>query len=272
MKNINKVTDVLEIVVGFATLVTSIMFSYKFFVYNGHHVFWSMVMAISYMTFLSLLFQAAVAIWIKANRLKLEKRKYVEKRSKRIITKLVIKNRSISILIFISWLFLVSYSIISTVGGQYEKLTKIENKRPKKKGSTEELKIIQDKIKILTEQKETYQIEKTTIENRLNSVEDVEKSYTYRNTSRKNEGRLDELRLKIENKDIEIMDEKDKLLKVRLELNSVSSGDVYNYFERIIKIPAFIIQFFLSFFPSLVLDFFSPISFAMFIFRKREKS
>lgn len=272
-KIINITMDIFYLYVGIASTIVSIIFSYKFFVYNGYNPKLSFVVATLYMIFLNLLFEGGIACFLKSNRLHTNKPKYIRHKTLKRFNKIIRKYVYIGIIIITSWLILVSYSIISTIGGQYEQLSKLQKNNKDinitETSNLDQIPIIEDQIGLLLTQKKLFNDEIVTIKKRLDSVEDVEKSYRYKNTSAKNEERLDELRDKIVELDTKVIQYKNKIIEIKIKSNNIVEGNTYNYFERVIKIPAFIIQFVLSFFPSIVIDFFAPISFAMFLFRKR---
>jgi len=269
-KVISLAMDTTYLVIGFLAMLASIKFSYKFFRYNGHPIIWSVIISIVYVLFLNLIFEAAISIFVQIREIKLERNKQREQSMIKRYNKLINKQKAKGSLIMLSWLLLIFYSVISTVGGQYDQLSQLNiDYKEDAADSKKQTPIIQDQIELLEKQKVLYIKEMDAIAKRLTTVENIEKSYTYKNTSSKNEERLDELREKTMSIDTKIMNYRSKIIEIEMKSNNITSGNVYKYFERVTKIPGYIIQFVLSFFPSIVLDFFAPISFAMVIFRNR---
>lgn len=271
-KIVNWIIDFLYLSVGVSATVVSIKFSYQFFVYNGHAKFWSMVIAMLYIIFLNLIFEGGIASFVKSKQLRKKKGELLKKFSLKEINR-TIRNLNITgyVIIFV-WLILASYSIISTVGGQYEQLSKLEIDVEEAIVTIEQVPLIESQIIILDKQKALYKEEIKALQKRLATIEDIEKSYIYKNTSAKNEARLDLLRDRLLDTDSSILSLRQDILSISINNNKIVKGSTYKYFERIIKIPAFIIQFILSFFPSITVDFFAPIGFAMFLFRKRKRA
>lgn len=272
-KTINIFLDFIYLFVGFSCLLVSIYYSWRWFKYNGVIKYVREILAISYMLFLNILFESSIALFIKSKKYRIESKKMVNKNIKNLLIEMFIKKKIIAILLIFVWLFLTSYSIISTIGGQYDQLSKIETQLPEDTSDyKDQIKLIEDKINLYEKRIKSNKIEKQIILKRLSSVEDVDKNYTYKNTTRKNEIRLDKLKETIDNDESEILKLKDNIISIKLKGSKINSGSIYNYFEKIIHIKGYVIQFVLSFFPSIVVDFFAPISFAMFIFgRKKDK-
>lgn len=267
--NILKIAfDVLYFTVGLLCIAVSIKFSYQFFIYNGHNVLWSFIFAFAYIVFLNLLFEQGINYFIKNKIIKKEEYKYKDEVNKKKIKIFKFKNTLKGCLILFSWLLLTSYSVISTIGGQYEQLTKIIENEPEVM-TENSIPLLEEKISLYKSQCEIYKAEIKTIQKRLSTIEDIEKSFDFKNTSAKNEKRLDELVQKLEEKNSLIMETTNAIISIKISSADIKSGNIYKYFEKITKIKANLIQFVLSFFPSIVVDFFSPISFAMFIFRRK---
>ena len=265
-KIINMTMDLLYLIVGLASIIVSIKFSYAFFRYNNHDIEWAMTISIIYILFLTMIFEEGIKKFVTAKKLTRERDKSKNDSNRKVFNKVIRKRYFVGSLILLSWGVLTTYSVISTIGGQYDLITKMEGFNSVDTVDTKELNSI---ISIKVNQKAILIKEVNIIEKRLASVEDVEKSYKYKKTGSKNELRLDELRDKIFNIDLEIIQYKSKISEHNANKNSVSNGNIYNYFERIFKIPAFKIQFILSLFPSIMVDIFAPVSFALFLYRKK---
>lgn len=274
MKNkiIRIVLNILYLLVGIVSVVVSIYYSRKWFVYNGIPKVIRELLAIIYVLFLNILFENSISQWLYANKCKIESNKLVNKNYKGRLILLGIKKRLVASVIMFVWLLLASYSIISTIGGQYDQLSEIEEQLPQDTSNyKDEIAIIEEKIILYEERIYSNKKEVKILLKRLESIEDVEKSYKYKNTSKKNENRLDNLKENIETDEQQILSLKDQIISIKLKGSKVNSGSVFNYFEKIIKVKGYIIQFVLAFFPSIVVDFFAPISFALFLFGKKEK-
>ncbi len=268
---VSLITDIVYLTIGVLAMIASIKFSYFFFRYNGHPIFWAILISIVYVLFLNLIFEVAIAMFIKSSDLKHERNKQRDKEMRKRYNKKIFSLRSRASLILFAWLLLVFYSVISTVGGQYDQLSDLKiDKLDSVSGGKGKVSDIQEMIEIQIERKVLYSKEISSITSRLGSVEDIEKSFEYKNTSLKNEKRLDYLRDKLLEIDSNIIKYKNDIMEVKETQNNITNGNVYKYFERVIHIPGYVIQFVLSFFPSIVLDFFAPISFAMVIFRRKK--
>jgi len=268
---ISMVTDIAYLVIGTLAMVASIAFSFNFFMYNNIHWFWSGVIAVIYVLFLNLIFEGAIALYIKSNKMVLEKRKQRDKDLRRRYTGQIILKRFQGSTILVVWLLLVFYSVISTVGGQYKSLS---NANIDQRGGTtlslNEVSDIEELIQLQKETKQSYLQEMVSINKRMDTVDTMFESSSFRTASKTNEKRIDELRLSIANINKTISNYKKEIIKIKDSSDNIVNGNTYKYFSRIIKVPGFIIQFALSFFPSIVLDFFAPISFAMVIFKRKK--
>lgn len=267
-KIIDIVKDLIFLVVGVGSSYLSILYSIRLFIYNGISVFNSTVFSVVYILFITVIFTQGIKYFIDWKRIEEKLQLYKEK----TINYKILKNRSLKnlfkgIILILVWFFLVIYSVAATIGGQYDQLSKLEISRRDRSESHDEIPLIEKKISLLKNQKSLYQKEVKIIETRLNSIKDVEKSFTYKNTSARNEKRLDLLRKKIIEVDQKIMDLHEEVIKIQIQKNEIK-GSIYQYFERIFNLPSFIIQFIMSFFPSVVIDLFAPVSFSMFLYRK----
>jgi hypothetical protein len=270
-KVIDNIMDFLYLISGFGSLSLSIFYSIRLFIYNGVNVICSITFATVYVVFLTLIFTQGIKLLIiaKAYKSKLELFTNLESKQYMIISKRKRQRSVTGISILIIWFFLVIYSIVATIGGQYDQLSKLEIDRETLTANTSHIPIINDQIKLLKDQQRLFSDEVNMIKTRLNTIQDIEKSYKYKNTSAKNEKRLDDLRDKITKNDQSIMEYKNQIIEIQISQNQIIEGSIYKYFQRITGISALIIQFILSFFPSIVIDFFAPISFSMFLYRKR---
>lgn len=271
-KIINSIIDMLYLIAGFGSLSLSIFYSIKLFLYNGVNTICSITFSLVYVLFLTLIFTHGIKLILIS---KEYKDKMVLFSNKKSVQYIIVKNKRIhnfliGCLILLIWLFLVVYSIIATIGGQYDQLSKLEINREENNTDENQIPIIEEKIILLKNQSNLFQNEINMVEKRLNSVQDVEKSYQYKNTTKKNEDRLDELRNKLLENDNSIMNLKNQIMEIKIESKNIIEGSIYKYFQRITGISSLFIQFILSFFPSIVIDFFAPISFSLFLYRKRE--
>lgn len=268
---ITLVTDIVYVFIGVLAMIASIAFSYKFLKEScGFNIFWSFILSTIYILFLNLMFEAGIGKFVKSKEMLLEMRKQrdpeMRKRIKNAITKLKVHGY----LILVGWLVLVSFSIVSTVGGQYNQLAKIKIDTVDKVNDTSSIRDLEDMIALENESKESYLKELEAIEKRMNTVDTMYESASFRTATGKTEKRADTIRKELKTIKSNIKNYKMQIMRIKENATDITNGNVYKYFERIVKVPGFLIQFFLSFFPSIVLDFFAPVSFAMVIYRRRK--
>lgn len=250
---INWLIRLSSLLLGLVCIVISIYLTSKWFIYIGF-IFIGIPLSVTYIIFINIVFEFGI--------------------------KFILLKKFRGYFIIFLWLILVSYSMITTIAGQYNKLVSAENQRIENDYDFSNQIIIDDlkeEIKDLKNQKLELKTEITSLIEKSNSVNNIEDSYKYKNTIRVNNKRIDKIRklLKeinktIENKTIEYHNliKENKKLSLNEDTFKIDSGSVYNYFSKITKINPLIIQFILSLFPGLFVDIISPISIALFLFSK----
>lgn len=262
------VSGALCLLTGAIATGLSIVFSYKFFVTNGHEWYFAGPMAFVYVVFLNLiLFDCAIRYFLIGNDIKKSAGKFSNKKVRSKYSFLAFKRYVVGGLLLVCWAVFAFYSAVSTVGGQYEQFSKIKIEKPEDTEKTKS--VINENIALMSKQKRLYENELKMVSKRLSSIQNIDKSYEYKNTKRIDEERMDILRKSLEDLNVKILNERTRLISIELKINDISSGSFYHYIKRITNIPAIIVQFVLSLFPSIVFDVFSPVAFSMFWHRKK---
>jgi hypothetical protein len=271
--------DFFYLAVAITALIISIYYSSMWLLYIGTPVWLSWSLAVIYILFLNIIFEASIGVIkqggnIKANIERLRLKDTDIKRYRKYTIKAFSK-KTIGVLVLVVWFCLTLYSMVSTVAGQYNQLTQIEST-----GKIKNVDFYKNQITAIDAQLMIFEKEKITLEEELSlllerssSITSTEDKYIYRNTTTKTENRMDELRKKIKNNNNEILlliKEKATLEKSDFNNNMIDSGSVYNYFSKIVKINPLWIQFILSLFPSIFIDVIAPVSLSLFIYRKRK--
>jgi len=263
------IKDTIILFIGIIALITSIYYSARFLVYTGIKKEFTYILSITYVIFLNIIFECSIGFYKKAKIIKANTNKYnVKKKNKALYFKSIImriKAYALCIIIFLVWLMLTSYSMLSTVAGQYNALLKNNISYSKNKN----IDYVSIQIEILKENNNAHKKELEQKINILSSVDNIDKSYLYKNTTKKTEERVDKLNQLIKENNIKILGLLDKQDNKKINFNK---GSVYEYFSFLLNynIDPVYIQFFLSVFPSIFIDIISPISFAILIYRKRD--
>jgi nitrogen fixation-related uncharacterized protein len=214
------------------------------------------------------------AVIVNFNR-KLPKNK--EKSAKCI--RLIVLYSVIGVALMLFWLALVSYSMTSTVSGQYDQLKTVETTRISTTNIEDEAKDknnnIDSKIALLKEDNQTLKAELDNLLLRAASIDTVENRYKYRRTTGSTESRIDSIRDKIQENNNSIADlltQKDINRAVYIDTFNVDQGNVYEYFSKITGFSPLLIQFILSMFPSIFVDVMCPVCLAIVLYRRRNKT
>ncbi len=280
-KIVNYLIDFVNLAVGVTALIISIYYSYKWLHYIGTPIILSLSLAITYVAFINIVFEGGIGMIKKGFVIKKNAEK-IQDTNKELYARalFMIRQRYIAgTFVLLLWVLITSYSMISTIAGQYEQLsyietTKIETGRKDATHYSDQLESIEEEINLIEEETILYKEELATLVRRSSTIESIEDRAKYRTTTYWTEKRTDEIREKISanNEQIKtLIKEKKNIKKQDYSGFTVESGTVYNYFNRIIGIDPLLIQFILALFPSIFIDIISPVSLAIFLYRKREK-
>ena len=196
--------------------------------------------------------------------------------SQNIIKNLFVKH--ITTLIFILlWLVVTSFSIMSTVAGQYNKhIENINNDLEKDKNSIEWASLIEQE-KELKENLNNYREQIKSYNSIVSGINDLEE--------RKENSKIwadTQYRIRITNKQIneamenlkKIRENKKKHLQTSKNIVYISIERNLNFYEwiaKIFNISKDIVQFIMSLFPAVFCDFIAPIGLALCLFLNKDK-
>jgi hypothetical protein len=280
-KVISVIVDIINLIVGIVAITISIYYSFKWLEYVGTPFIISASLALTYVLFINIVFESAIglikqAYTIHKNALKIKTNNPgLYKRARFMKLKRIV----IGYFILLVWFFLTIYSILSTVAGQYNQLIFVETQQINTDAKDtdfykDQIIAINEQIELLKNENKLFNEEIKILVNRSSSIESIEDKFKYRNTTKKTETRTDLLRKNIteNNKKISsLIEKKSGLQKEDYSDFKVNKGNVYNYFAKLTRLEPLYIQFILSLFPSMFIDIISPVSLAIFLFRKRQE-
>ena len=256
-------------IVGCMLVFLSGVFSYMWFIKVLHPVL-AIVISIAWVASSIILFESI--IYIIRNKKKLI---YTENKYKNIIIKityLLAKYSSVTGL-FLVWIIVVSFSIGSTIAGQYDNFkSKIESS----KISGAEINTIDNKLifesydkqlNLLYSELESYDIERSVLIKQINKLEEMNRAYYDINWRI---GVKNKAMNKIKEQITEIENNKNKLLSEK-KLTFKENFNFFEWLSKILNISSDKIQLIWNFFPALMIDIVAPLCFAITIFLKDVK-
>lgn len=242
------------IAVGLVTTALSIWYTTGWHLHTGDPLIIAIPFSASIVIFLVILFEFGVRQWING------------------------KRRS-AIFLFVSWLFLVSYSMQNTVAAQYLGVLKDREERSESVASLEvaadEIGLLRSSIAEAEASLAADYREQDSLQKALASVESVEKDFEYRQTTARTRARADAVRTRIETTRRELERLRNEVSRASLAdatHRAVGERDIFAFYTKVlgIKNPG-AIELSLAIFKGVILDLMNVICFMVVMLREKWK-